>query len=357
MHIVFDTQNIYYIPQYFPIYRELIRRGHRSSFLCYRNKNSEEAFAQNLAELNATVEWIDGEANALVALTRMKPDWVVFGNGFAEIDKLHAVAKSAQLGHGIGPKPSYYTKSNTPMTVRFIEGAMRLEKIRQMYPDDTFVQTGFSKLDPLFNGDEPGINLVELGLNPDKQTILYAPTFNPSSIEMFPNDWPQDFADFNVIVKPHTFTYTRERYKGQRRKLNAWKRYPNCFVANENYISLLPFIKVADILLSEASSTLFEFIALDKPVVVCNFFKLKWSYRGPLKYRFMRRFAKDNVVFDNIGSHVGSYKLLIDSVHQQLENPSEYHSSRLDYIRDHVGPTDGCSSKRIVDYFEENLSR
>lgn len=352
MHIVFDTQNIYYLPQYMPIFRELRSRGHQCSFLCYRDKNSEEDFAENLATIDATVGWIAGEADALAELKSMQPDWVIFGNEFKAIEDLHKFAYSAQLGHGVGPKPSYYTKSNTPMSVRFIEGELRLKKIREMYPADTFVQAGFSKLDPLFSGLEKGVDLAAIGLDPDKKTILYAPTFNPSSIERFPDKWPSDFADCNVIVKPHTFTYTRERYKGQRRKLKAWGKHSNCYVAGENDISLLPFVKTADVLLSEASSTLFEFIALDKPVIVCDFFKLKWSYRGPLKYRFTRRFAQDNVVFDDIGVHVESYKSLAGAVRHQLSHVGDFHGKRMQYIQDHIGPTDGLASKRIVDYLE-----
>lgn len=239
------------------------------------------------------------------------------------------------------------------MTVRFIEGAMRLEKIKKLYPKDNFVQVGFSKLDPLFTGAETGLDIAKLGLDSSKQTILYAPTFNPSSLERFPDNWPKDFQQYNILIKPHTFTYTKKYYKKQRQKLAKWDKFTNTYVAQPSDISLLPFMASADILLSEASSTLFEFVALDKPVIVCDFYKLKWSYRGIFKYRFERRFGKDNVIYKDIGTHAQSYKALKNAIPHELKNPELCRAQRKQYTAEHVGYTDGLTSERIVDYLEK----
>lgn len=353
MKIIFDTLNIYYLPQYLPIFDELIQKGHECTFVCYQNKNSESQFSQLLNKLKASIKWVNDDAEAKEYYLSKKADWIFFGNAFSHLKQIHTVSNTAQLGHGIGPKPSYYHKSRTPMTVRFIEGAMRLEKIKKLYPDDNFVQVGLSKLDPLFTGTEKGFNLKELGLDPNKQTILYAPTFNPSSLERFPDNWPKDFQQYNILIKPHTFTYTRKKYKNQRKKLTKWDKFTNTYVAQPSDISLLPFMASADILLSEASSTLFEFVALDKPVIVCDFYKLKWSYRGIFKYRFERRFGKDNVIYKDIGTHVQSYKALKNAIPHELKNPELCRAQRKQYTADHVGPTDGLTSKRIVDYLEK----
>ena len=109
---------------------------------------------------------------------------------------------------------------------------------------------------------------------------------------------------------------------------------------------------VSDILLSEASSTLFEFAALDRPVIVCYFYKLKWTYRGIFKYRFDNRFKKDNVLYKDIGKHVSNYKALRTAIPQQLNDTNEFHMQRSQYTIDHVGQTDGRVSKRIADYLE-----
>lgn len=354
MHVAFDTRNVYYIPQYLPVLRELLARGHEASFICYTGKDDPTAFRSAMDGLGAPVHWLADEAAALKHYVQLRPEWIIFGSGFEPLDDLVEPTQSVQLGHGIGPKPSYYGKSVQPMTVRFIEGARRLEVIRRRYPKGNFVQAGFSKLDPLFDGTAVGLDLESCGLDPSKLTILYAPTFNPSSLERFPRDWPADFPDYNVLVKPHSFTYTRTAYRGQRRRLRMWAEHTNVHVASPEELSLLPFMHSSDILLSEASSTLFEFAALDRPVVVCDFFKLKWTYRGPLRYRFERRFRRGDVPFDGIGAQARNYRELLNIIPQQLAAPSEYSDARKRFTEDHVGPTDGGASSRIVEYLEKH---
>lgn len=351
MLVIFDTANVYYLPQFDPIIRQLIAKGHEVRLACYGG-NIGESFKDVIAEKGLECFWVAGEKEAAELYYDLKPDWIFFGNSFKYLSSLYGGTKTAQLGHGVGPKPSYYHKSSTPMTVRFIEGALRLVKIKELYPSNEFIQVGFSKLDPIFNDQETGLDLDRLGLDKTKPTILYAPTFNPSSLERFPDDWPKDFSDYNILIKPHTFTYTIEQYSRQRAKLKKWACFSNVHVASQDDLSLLPFMKSADLLLSEASSTLFEFAALGKPVIVCNFFKIKWSYRGPLRYRFEKRFGKDNVLYKDIGLHVTSYGELLKAVPQQLEDISEYEKRRLEYTKEHIGPTDGEASKRIVAYLE-----
>lgn len=354
MNVFFDTKNIYYLPQYNPVITELVRHGHECCLIVYRDKNDEAMVKSHCSDISASLIWVDDEESALQYYCQLKPDWIFFANQFAHLDLVHQSSKTAQLGHGVGPKPSYYTKSNTPMTVRFIEGYERLDIIEKMYPNDQFMQVGFSKLDPILNDNEKGVDLVKLGLNPNAKTILYAPTFNPSSIECFPDDWPLHFQDYNILIKAHAFSYSRKRYSAQRKKLKKWATYNNTYVAQGDELSLLPFMVHADILLSEASSTLFEFAALGRPVVVCDFFHLKWFYRGPFKYRFNRRFKKDNVLFNDIGQHVDRYLLLRAAVDQQLKNPQEFEKQRLDMTRKHVGQVDGKASHRIVQYLEQH---
>ena len=234
-----------------------------------------------------------------------------------------------------------------------MEGKLRLDKVRELYPNNCFHQVGFSKMDPLFNNEEPGLDFASLGLDPARQTILYAPTFNPSSLECFPDDWPADFDQYNILIKPHTLTYTRKRYRKQRAKLKRWGGFSNVHVGGPGDFSLLPFMKDAGILLSEASSTLFEFVALNRPVIVCNFFKLKWAYRGPFRYRFEKRFRRDNVLFEDIGLHVDQYEDLLEAIPDQLVSSWQFEENRKRYTRDHVGTTDGKASERIVEYLEK----
>ena len=353
MKVIFDTKNIYYLPQYLPIYKQLIVRGHEASFLCYHSKNKQSQLEPMLEKLSLPIQWVRDSDQAIAFYLQQKADWVFFGSGTAFIEQLHSVSRSAQLGHGIGPKPAYYNKSNTSMTVRFIEGEMRLKVIQAMFPNDNFVQVGFSKLDTLIKGEESGLEFDQLGLDKSRQTILYAPTYNPSSLECFPDNWPSIFSEFNILIKAHSLTYTRQQYRAQMAKLHTWSQFSNVHVAEPEELSILPYMKNADILLSDASSTLFEFVALDRPVIVCNFYKLKWLYRGPFRYRFERRFNQDNIIYKDIGRHINAFSELEEAVKDELACPQRYHDSRAQYTKDHVGPMDGKASDRIVDYLEQ----
>jgi hypothetical protein len=353
MNIFFDVLNIYYIPQYLPIWKELEKRGHSCSLVVYSKKNNKNLLSKALQNLDINHTWVHDDFEAKLHYLTQKPDWIFFGNEYQFLDEIHKNSKTIQLGHGIGPKPSYYRKSDTPMTVRFIEGELRLKKIKDMYPNDQFVQVGFSKLDPIFDGSESGLDLIKLGLDPNKKTILYAPTFNPTSLGCFPKNWPKEFKDYNILVKVHSLTLSRDRYKKDQSRIKTWEKYPNVYLANIDEFSLVPFLKTADILVSEASSTLFEFAALNKPIVICDFYNLNWAYKGIFKYRFKKRFG-DSIIYNELGAHATKYKKLKNIIEEELKNPQKYEKSRFAYTQDHVGPTDGNTSIKIANYLENH---
>ncbi len=349
MHAVFEVRHLYYLPQFLPVYNELIERGGTADFVFFAHEN--RTLIDNIVrDTKISSHWVNDSKDALEIYRKLKPDWVFFGNKFEHLESLHEFSKSAQLGHGVGPKSSYYTKSDTPMTIRFVEGQHRYNRLLEMYPQGNFCDVGFSKLDPIFNHSEPGLNIGKLGLDPGKKTIAYAPTFYPSSIENFPKDWPAQFCDYNILIKPHHFSLTQKRLKKQRQLLNHWATYPGVYLANSNDYSLVPFLETADILLSDASSAIIEFAALNKPVIWCQFLKLRWSYRGPLKFRLRQRMDEDYLLFEKISLPVESYKELAKAVSQQLQNPEQLAEERKTNTEIMMGKVDGLASKRIVDF-------
>lgn len=350
MKFFFDTPNVYYLPQYFSVVNELLHRGHECVFVLYGGFGVvEEDLPQ---EYHGKTKSAETRLDVVRLYLEAKPDWIFFGNSFDFLAELDEGTKTVQMGHGVGPKPSYYHKSSTPMTVRFIEGDLRLKKIKELYPEGNFVQVGFSKLDPIFNDTAVGVDLEKAGFDLNKKTILYAPTFYPSSIGLMSKSFPEDFKEYNVLIKAHSIIYQQKKYKAERKLLEYWGAFDNVFVGDVSEYSLLPFMKNADLLISEASSTLFEFAAVGRPVVICDFYKLRWSYRGPFKYRFERRFGRDNVIYKDLGAHARNYKELKRVVEFQLGHLDDYEDARVQYTADHVGPTDGKVAIRIADYLE-----
>ncbi len=353
MKIIFDVLHIYYLPQYLPVYHQLILENAGNATFVFYHGIHDDTIKAIIEKEQLTHIWVEDNAQACNFYCQEQADWIFFANAFPYLDKVHKVSKSVQLGHGIGPKASYYTKSNTPTTVRFVEGKYRTQRLESMYPHDCFIDVGFCKLDPIINNTLESSSLAELGLDSKKKTLLYAPTFYPSSIECFPNHWPELYSQYNIIIKPHYFSISKESYKAQRKLLKQWGEFNNVYLAKVDDYSLVPFMALADVLISDASSALFEFAALNKPVIWCDFLKLRWSYRGIFSYRFKKRMDQDYGEYADVAVHAKSFKNLQQLVEQQLTTPKKLEATRLTLADKLCGKIDGQASARIINYLRE----
>jgi len=356
MQICFDLYSPYYWPQYEPVYNELVAQGHECYILAYKSNQHEAPetdFFNDLAQ-SLPVDFIE-EKSALSYYQQKQPDWIIFGNGsFSNTKDLNINTKTALLYHGIGVKACYYSPSLARYDIRFTEGHFRQLQLKRMYPKTNFVEVGFAKLDPLFNNKfSDKIDLDSLGLDSSKKTLLYAPTFYPSSIERMPRNWPSTLSDFNIIIKPHFFSLNHSKYKKQRQLFDRWANFKNVYLVPSSNISLLPYMEVADLLISEASSALFEFAALDKPIIWLDFLKLRWSYCGPFKYRYLKRMDATINEYNNIAQHVASPRQLEEEVRHQISSPSQFTRQRHAATSELIGQTDGNVSSRIVKALEE----
>jgi hypothetical protein len=344
--ILFDVQELYYLPQYIPVYEELTRRGADCSFIFHQKPDDSFLLMDSSGSSPLAVTMKHG-GDISAIYTAEKPDWVVFGNHNKYRDLLPKNTRTALLYHGIGIKKCYYSPSLASMSVRFVEGPYRLRELEKNFPSSNFCSVGFPKLDPLFSGKFSNSSSV----NP---TILYAPTFYPSSIEKMGRNWPGLLPDYQIIIKPHLFTTSRSAYKKQRQLIEHWaERYSHVQVVPATD-SLVPHMAKADLLISEASSALFEFAATDKPVIWLDFFKLRWNYRGPLRSRFLRRMDHTILQYADIAMHVQKPADLPWAVRSELAAPDRLSSKRQEYTRELIGLTDGLASARAADYLLSN---
>jgi len=353
MTIYFDVKELYYLPQYLPIFHQLIERGYDKTVFVFHHGKFDDQIRKIIESNGLISKWVQNDTEAKDLYIHQKPNWIFFGNSFPFLREIHDYSKTAQLGHGVGPKSSYYSKSSTPNTVRFVEGEYRKIKLESMFPDDKFIDTGFSKLDPILTGSSERIDIQKIGLTNKKKTILYAPTFYPSSIEKFPEKFPKIFNEFNIIIKPHFFTHSKQKYSNQRKRLKIWGQYENVFVASPEAFSLVPFLAVADIMISDASSAVLEFAALGKPVIVCKFLKLRWNYRGIFSFRFKKRMSSDFNFYSNFAFTADNFSEILS--HFNSLPTFQYSLEQKKFITKMIGSLDGKASKRIVDYLEENL--
>ena len=354
MRVYFDVQQLYYIPQYVPLQKELTKKGVECTFVFYRDFQMASQQKSVADSLKSNIHWVSNNAEAKALYIQEKPDWLIIGNYFDDLESLHAFTKTALLSHGIGPKACYYTVSDSMPTVRFVEGPYRTRRLQDLYPNSKFVDTGYAKLDPVVNGEYDSLNVAQYGLDPSKKTILYAPTFYPSSIECFHKNFPLHFSEYNIIVKPHYFSLVSATYKKQKNLMLKWAQHENVYLAGVDDVNILPFMAISDLLISDASSTLFEFAALDKPIVWCDFYKLRLGYRGLFKFRFDKRMDEDLYKYADIAVHAESYKDLKKCVDSQIADPEEKTKIRKQYTEALAGKVDGQVSERIADVLIRN---
>ncbi len=349
MRIFFDTLHLYYLPQYEPVYQALLGNADMT-FVLYKQGEMQQVMQQYVNKLGLPHVWVESVEQAAEFYIQQRPDWVIFGKVFEYLDKVSQIANTALMEHGIGPKACYYEDSAASFSVRFVEGPHRLKRLQELYPDKTFIDTGYAKLDPIINGSIEALDLAQLGLDPQKKTLLYAPTFYPSSIQCLGKNFPQQVADYNLVIKPHFFSLVKSRYKAHRKLFNHWRQYKNVYLAPIEDANILPYMAVSDLMISDASSTLFEFTALNKPAIWCDFYHLRWTYRGPLKFRFKKRLDDDIQLFGKVAARADSPKQLLQHIETHVHQPALLEDARKKYLEPIAGLVDGQVSQRISQY-------
>ncbi len=214
----------------------------------------------------------------------------------------------------------------------FTENFKRLTQARK---DISVVETGWSKLDKLFRVTEDSadsLNKVKqkmLGAANAKYLVLYAPTFSPklTSAEVLFEEIRElaGCGDVLLVCKFHDLMNEAvvRRYTDS---------ISNTLVVSEN-IDVLPLLKMADIMISDTSSVIYEFILLDKPVI---------SYRTRSSSTYW-----ENVLVP---------KALAGNVKRILKGGDDKKDDREKLISEYHPYTDGRSSSRVVDAIDAHIS-
>ncbi|MFQ6614001.1 MAG: CDP-glycerol glycerophosphotransferase family protein, partial [Fidelibacterota bacterium] len=291
IRIVFDSFHLYHLPQFEPVIEKLQSNPRFTVRLSYSSliPPAEKAILnQILPRFSLPVITAETEIDRGKQIRSWKPQ--VFICGWSRYDLPDFVTEKTLVGmiyHGIGVKPSYWRDHHPRLDVRFVEGPLRIRQLTQNGIKSKLTLTGFAKLDPLFIPNEHhGQDIAEeLKLDPDKPTLLYAPTFYPSSLERFGLRLGPLTEGYNVILKLHMWTYFRNQWAGVSLKSQlklAQKletRFAHIHLLGPEAYNIVPYYQIADLLLTEASSTIYEMMALDKPVVLADFYKLRLSHQ------------------------------------------------------------------------------
>ncbi len=346
---VFCVEALYYLPHFLPVGDEMKRRGLPHSWLF----SGEAGKYSGIVAEDLGLKLITGAPERPDA----GADFFIFGNAYGRLAAVPGI--TVLIYHGIGTKTCYYDQDLDRFHIRFLEGEYRRSELDRRSPgrEQERPVVGFSKLDPAvrFSSTDREALLLSLGLSPSRKTVLYAPTYYPSSIALMGDSFPDDCSDLNVIIKPHQFTYGN-KYRNERRIMEGWGRHENVYLAKQEEFNILKFFSVSDIMISDESSAIFEFAALGRPVIRNRFTRLRTSYRlFPWKIR--KRMDADIERYSDIALDAHDYGETLNILNEVLSNPPADHALMKQYSRELLGEVDGRVSERIVDYLISRLKR
>ena len=235
-----------------------------------------------------------------------------------------------QIFHGLSQKKGHYKVREYfdlyltagPHFTDFFNGLL------QNRPDTFVYETGWSKLDDLFKADGQTSQNKENLLTKyhAKHIVVYAPTFSPSltsANDLFDTiDEIARMSDVLVICKFHDLM--------DRNIVAKYCQNINVVVSNEpNIISVL---QLSDVMISDTSSVVSEFLFLNKPVI---------TFKSSAKNIAWMNFTRPKDVLDELKKILGGH--------------DEMSIDRRKFTEFFHPYKDGHSSKRVLDVVERHL--
>ena len=368
--ILFDVYHLYHLAQFDPLIDLLENDNRFKIFFSTSSKNRKEEIEICTSILNERKGSFIFHENEDIRKTEIKKlNLDVFICGWSRYEIESYVSKTTlviMIYHGIGVKPSYWRDNNKRLDVRFVEGQYRIDQLRKHGVDTDLVLTGYIKLDSLFNENSNYFKEKEelLGLDESKKTILYAPTFYPSSLEKLGLSLGDITSGYNLIIKPHMWTYYLDSFggislKGQRKLIfKLIDQFDHIRLLEPAEYNVTPYYKISDLLLTDASSTIYEMIALSKPVVVNRFYHLKLSHRIFQKRLYKRRLDKE------MNDEVEKFCFLADNIKQvplAIEKALNQNNKNKVLIKEYqkkmLYKLDGSASIRARDEILKRMNR
>ena len=232
-----------------------------------------------------------------------------------------------QIFHGLAGEKQGHFRIRNYFDLYLTQGPYFTERFREFalkHRDFQVTETGWCKLDPLYQHHEAALVERDQLLHGDNKKILvlYAPTFSPSLTsatsarkEIFELAVQQDIY---VMIKFHDLMDPEvvDAYKVAARKVG------NVSIIEDR--NILKYLIMADMMISDTSSVVYEFILLNKPVITIR------STAEAINWR-----------------DVPAASELISAVNHELLY-DDFREARLTTIRQYHPYTDGQSSERMI---------
>jgi CDP-glycerol glycerophosphotransferase (TagB/SpsB family) len=357
--ILFETHHLYYLPNFEPIINQLKKRDNYDIYISmpqYINDREKNLFhsACELLKINIISE--QDETLRIEKIISIKLDVIVVGN-IGQLNKIVSdLTITVMVYHGIGLKQSYYKDTDDRINIRAVESESRLNKLKEQ-GQKNIVLTGFTKIDPLYLSDDKADQQLKnkLGINNNRPIILYAPTFYPTSFENIYQELEFISAEYNIIIKLHNFSWFQSRYIHQSNLATKMaSNNENIYLLDSSVFDIIPYYKISDVLISDISSTIFEFLPLNRPIIQAECLKLRLRHIIFNK-RFKKKLDLDRMQELDFVYKVESPSELYRCIVFSLDHPEEMSELRKDAHNYYLHKEDGKASLRLVEEIEKGL--
>jgi len=357
VRVLFRIGHLYHRASLDPVYECMKGRpGYEICFTCPDDK--ERVFLIFQRSLRDKIEEDMRREGLKVTRETRGFDVVVTGDVLRDPER-YGDALLCFINHGTGIKTILYrllAAATATHYLIFVEGEYRRKRIEEfgVRGSSEVHVVGYPKLDPIFQGrlDREAI-MARWGLDPAKKTVLFAPTYKPTCIGKVREAILDQTRDHNLIIKLHQYSWRGKYAPHWHHRLyeKAVRRHPHAVLVPPEEHSILPFLYVADTMLSEASSTIFELLALGRVGIIfdleCD--RLRHHDGMPILDEDNRMFLEDAFV------HVSSAARIGQAVERALE-PDAAMKARVEEMRNLLFyKLDGHASERIVGIIDERI--
>jgi hypothetical protein len=265
------------------------------------------------------------------------------------------------LNHGTGIKNILYRNlARVPEDKYqiFVEGQHRVDSLANSpsLGKNEVHLIGLPKLDYYFRNVYTREEVLERwGLDPGKKTVLFAPTYKPTCMYIIKDEIFEQTRDYNLIIKLHPYSWMGKYAPHKQHRIfeRRVKRYGHAVLLPFYEYNIVPYYTAADTLISEASSTVFDFLAVEKTGIIFDLEsdKLVHSDGQPQLEIDNREFLKDAFI------HIDSGSRIRDAVEQALDPTPEMLDAQKRYRKHLFYKLDGRASERfkrkVFELYEE----
>jgi CDP-glycerol glycerophosphotransferase (TagB/SpsB family) len=354
--VLFDLKKEYYFNSLFPLYNEL-RKDPDYDIQFHVGKDEKRFLGIFLIPQKSQIEDRLTKMGLKITGQTSGFDLVVCGDVLKHPERYGDVVR-VHVDHGVGIKTlrirNIQRQKNFHYHV-FLEGQYWYDYIKNLGWENVadFYLTGIPKLDPLFwDGYYDNEKLIrKLGLDPNKKTILFAPSYKPSCIKFIQEKITDLLPDYNLVIKLHPYSWagkyaphSQHRFYEKLAQINK-----DVFLISKEDYDIYPYLYLADTLISETSSVINEFLALGKHgiIYVLPTSKLKHSDGMESVSVEPKEWLEDAF------PHMFKPNDLLPAVDSALNPTPEMKKKLVEYRNYFFNGLDGFSGKRVKKKIDE----